>query len=85
MFPPWKSHWQALRAKAMPALNRRKIGLWAYSGYFPLGICLPVRGIALPHAATINTVGSPLNGAQLLGIRESVHESGNHAGTRRLQ
>ena len=39
----------------------------------------------LAACGKLHIVGSPLTGAQLLGIRESVHESGNQAGTRRLQ
>lgn len=46
---------------------------------------LPVEGMILPPAAITTIVGSSLNGAQLLGIRESVHESGNPADTQRLQ
>ncbi|MNC53186.1 hypothetical protein D3C75_1025750 [compost metagenome] len=85
MFPPWKSRWQLPSAKAMPALCRSKSGRWRYFGCTRVGICLPVIGIILPLAAINTTVGSPLIGAQLLGIRESVHESRHQAGTCRLQ
>lgn len=69
----------------MPVVNATKIARWHYSGGSTLGICLPVTGMILPRAAITTTVGSPLIGAQLLGIRESVHESGNQAGPPRLQ
>jgi hypothetical protein len=85
MFPPWKYRWQLSSAKAMPALCRSKSGLWRYFGCALAGICLPVQGMILPPAAITTTVGSPLTGAQLLGIRESVHDSGNQAGTGQLQ
>ena len=69
----------------MPPIPVMQIARWCYSGRGTVGICLPVTGMILPPAAITTTVGSPLNGAQLLGIRESVHESGNQAGTGQLQ